>query len=63
MAEVYGDEGNSVLIRVAIDKHQLPELRSGTTVTAKVNCGRRSIGYVVFHEMLETIQSRILFWL
>jgi hypothetical protein len=28
-----------------------------------VNCGRRSIGYVVFHELLETIQSRILFWL
>ncbi len=62
-AEVQGDEGNSVLIRVAIDKSQLPELRSGTTVTAKVNCGRRSIGYVVFHEMFETIQSQILFWL
>ncbi|MDP6721426.1 MAG: HlyD family efflux transporter periplasmic adaptor subunit [Pirellulaceae bacterium] len=62
-AEVQGDEGNSVLIRVAIDKQQLPELRSDTTVTAKVNCGRRSIGYVVFHELLETVQSRVLFWL
>lgn len=62
-AEVQGDEGNSVLIRVALDKQQLPELRSDTTVTAKVHCGRRSIGYVVFHELLETVQSKILFWL
>ena len=45
------------------DKQQLPELRSDTTVTAKVHCGRRSIGYVVFHELLETVQSKILFWL
>jgi len=62
-AEVQGEEGNSVLIRVAIDKQQLPELRSDTTVTAKVHCGRRSIGYVVFHELFETVQSKILFWL
>ncbi len=62
-AEVLGEEGNSVLIRVAIDKGRLPELRSDTTVTAKVHCGRRCIGYVVFHELLETVQTKVLFWL
>ena len=45
-AEVHGEEGNTVLIKVAIDKKDLPDLRPGATVTAKVYCGRRSIGYV-----------------
>ncbi|MGE3775636.1 MAG: HlyD family efflux transporter periplasmic adaptor subunit [Pirellulaceae bacterium] len=63
LAELHGDEGNSVVLRVAIDKTQLPELRSDTTVTAKVHCGVRAIGYVWFHEVIETFQSKVLFWL
>ncbi len=62
-AEVQGEAGNVVTIRVSIDKEQLPELRSDTTVTAKVYCGQRSIGYVVFRELFETIQTKILFWI
>jgi len=61
-AEVRGEAGNTVLLRVAIDKEQLPELRSDTTVTARVHCGQRSIGYVVFHEVLETLQRKVMFW-
>jgi multidrug efflux pump subunit AcrA (membrane-fusion protein) len=60
-AEVRGEEGNTVLIKVAIDKQELPHLRPGATVTGKVYCGRRSIGYVWFHDVFEFIQSRILF--
>ncbi|HUG69448.1 MAG TPA: HlyD family efflux transporter periplasmic adaptor subunit [Pirellulaceae bacterium] len=63
VAEVRGEEGNTVLLRVAVDKSELPELRSATTVTARVQCGRRSIGFVVFHELIETIHTKILFWL
>lgn len=62
-AEVHGDEGNAVVLRVAINKEELPELRSDTTVTARVHCGRRGIGYVWFHEVLETIQTKVMFWL
>ena len=62
VAEVRGDEGNTILVRVAIDRSKLPDLRSETTVTARVKCGRRSIGFVVFHELIETIQTKILFW-
>ena len=62
-AEVRGEDGNTVLLRVAVDKATLPELRSETTVTARVQCGRRSIGFVVFHELIETIQTKLLFWL
>jgi hypothetical protein len=62
-AELHGEEGNTVLIKVAIDKADLSEaaLRPGATVTAKVYCGRRPIGYVWFHDLIAFVQSRILF--
>ncbi len=53
-AEVRGEEGNTVLIKVAINKGDLrPEhIRPGASVTAKVECGRRAIGYVWFHDLV-----------
>jgi hypothetical protein len=64
-AEVRGDEGNTVLVEVTISddvKAQLPQpLRPGATVTAKIDCGRRPIGYVLFHDLFEFIESKILF--
>ena len=60
-AEISGDEGNTVTIKVAINKGDLPDLRTGTTVTAKVYCGRRSLGYVYLRDVISFIQSRILF--
>jgi hypothetical protein len=60
-AEVRGEEGNVVLVRVAIDKRQLSQLRRGASVVAQVHCGRRSLGYVWFHDLVEFVQSRILF--
>ena len=63
LAEVRGEDGNTVLVRVALDKSKLPELRSDTTVTARIECGRRSIGFVVFHELMETVQTKVMFWL
>ena len=60
-AEVRGEEGNTVLLRVAIDKNDLTDLRSGATVTAKVYCGRAPIGYVWLHDLVSFVQSKILF--
>jgi hypothetical protein len=64
-AEVRGDEGNTVLVEVTISddvKGQLPQpLRPGATVTAKIDCGRRPVGYVLFHDLFEFIESKILF--
>ncbi len=62
-ADVRGDEGNTVLVRVAVDRDALPDLRPGATVNARVLCGQRPLGYVWFHEVIETIQSKIVFWL
>jgi hypothetical protein len=62
-AEVQGEEGNTVKVRVAINKADLnPELiTKGAGVSAKIDCGRRSLGYAWFHDVLEFIQSKILF--
>ena len=55
-AEISGDEGNTVLIKVAINKEDLPQLRPGTTVTGKVYCGRRALGYVLLHDAIAFVQ-------
>ncbi|HTQ39943.1 MAG TPA: HlyD family efflux transporter periplasmic adaptor subunit [Pirellulales bacterium] len=62
-AEVEGEEGNTVRLLVSINKADLnPEvLIKGAGVSAKVDCGRRSLGYVWFHDVFEFIQSKILF--
>lgn len=65
IAEVRGEEGNVVLVRVAINKDDLAadEIRPGATVNAKVDCGWASVGYVWFHDAISFVQSRILFHL
>jgi len=65
IAEVRGEEGNTVLATVTIDRAQIDpaELRPGAGVTAKVHCGRRMLGFVLFHELIDTVRSKILFWL
>jgi len=64
-AQVRDEEGNTVLIKVEIDKEDLENhgvrLRPGATVNAKVYCGKRSIGFVWFHDLIAFIRSRILF--
>ena len=57
------DEGNVVDITVTINKADLDPLniREGATVTGKVHCGRRSLGYVWFHDLLAFIQAKVFF--
>lgn len=65
-AEVRGDEGNTVLIKVAIDKSQFQSLEEGVItpgaeVTAKVHCGRSSLGYKWLHQVIAFVQVKIIF--
>jgi len=62
-AEVRGEQGNTVLVRVTIDpdRHEKEELGAGASVTARIACGTRSLGYVWLHDVLAFIQSQILF--
>jgi hypothetical protein len=64
-AEVRGDEGNTVLVRVSFDQDRLREVvedpKIGNTATAKIYCGKRALGYVWFHDLVDFIRSKILF--
>ena len=51
----------TVLIRVAVDRDQLPDLRPGASVVANIHCGRRPIGYVWLRELFDVIKTRLLF--
>jgi hypothetical protein len=57
------EHGSSVRLRASIDKRQLSELRCDATVIAKVHCGQRSLGYTWFHDLIDTVQAKVLFWL
>jgi multidrug efflux pump subunit AcrA (membrane-fusion protein) len=60
-AEVDEEHGSAVRVLAATDPGQTPDLRPGASVVAKIHCGRRSLGYVWFHELIEFVQSRVLF--
>ena len=45
-------------MEVAIDKSKVSELRHGAAIIAKIDCGRRSLGYVWCHELLEELERR-----
>jgi multidrug resistance efflux pump len=64
-AEVRGEDGNTVLMRVGFDQATLretfPEPKIGAGVTAKVNCGRRSFAYVWLHDLVDFVRAKILF--
>ncbi len=61
--DVHSDAGNTVLIRVQFPNEAIdPQLlRAETRVNAKVICGTRATGFVIFHEMIETVQSKLMF--
>jgi multidrug efflux pump subunit AcrA (membrane-fusion protein) len=59
--DVRPPEKANVLVTVSIDRDQIPRLRPGATAVSRIQCGRRSIGYVWFHSLWETIQKKVLF--
>jgi multidrug efflux pump subunit AcrA (membrane-fusion protein) len=63
LATVRGEAGNTIAVRVAIDKRQLPETPSESTVVAQLHCGRRSLGYVWFGDVVERIAAFKFRWL
>jgi hypothetical protein len=64
-AEVRGEDGNTVLVRVSFDQDRLREVianpKIGATATAKIHCGQRPIGYVYLHDLIDFIRAKIWF--
>lgn len=54
---------NTVKVVVRINKDDLPAdlLRPGASVTVRIHCGERSLGYVWFHDVWEWFQREVLF--
>jgi len=46
---------------VPVPEGQIAHPRRGATVTARIHCGRRALGFVWFRELIEFVQRRILF--
>ena len=51
----------STLATVSVRQSDIPNLRPGSSVIAKINCGRRSIGYVWLREFWEFVETHLLF--
>ena len=51
-------DGNPyVTVTAAVENADIRKLRPGATVTAGIHCGRRAVGYVWFHELIDTIRD------
>jgi multidrug resistance efflux pump len=55
------EEGHSIKVKVAINEKDLKDPRPGAKVQAEIYAGRRSVGYVWFHEVGEWIRLHVLF--
>jgi multidrug efflux pump subunit AcrA (membrane-fusion protein)/GAF domain-containing protein len=54
------ESGSIVETYATFDKEELPLLRIGAEVSAKIDCGQRSLFYVLFGDVVET--ARRYFW-
>ena len=54
-----GDPALRAIVRV--DAGELPNSRPGSTVIAKIHCGRRSLAYVWLHDLYYAVMTRLLF--
>ncbi len=61
ITQVKGEDGPTIKMTIDINPADLFRPSPGTTVTAKVKCGRCSLGYAWFHEALEWVQKHVLF--
>ena len=59
--EVSETEQPFVLAIVDIDRDALPQLVPGASVSARVACGRRSLGYVWLHTLIDAVRTWLLF--
>ncbi|MEW4529526.1 HlyD family efflux transporter periplasmic adaptor subunit [Maioricimonas sp. JC845] len=58
--DVDADE-HVVSATVELDPEDLPPLREGAEVTARLDCGQHAAGFVWFREVIEFIHTRLLF--
>lgn len=64
-AEVRGEEGNTVLLKVEFDQGDFREAildpKVGAEVRARVQCGKASWAYAYLHDLVDFVRAKILF--
>jgi len=55
------ETGPQVLLTATLDRADIPRLRPGADVIAKAHCGRRSLGFVLLHDIYNSLQTRLFF--
>jgi len=61
-SQASNDEGEPfVLVTVRYDEQQIDGPRPGAGVVGKIDCGRRSLGFVWLHDAWNSIRRRVLF--
>lgn len=60
-SEVVGDDEATTRVLVSVSADAVQILRPGATVHARLDCGRRSLGYVWLHDLVETVRGWIFF--
>jgi hypothetical protein len=64
-AEARPEKGNSVRLLVSFDQQALKDViadpKVNSTAVAKVHCGKKPIGYVYLHDLIDFIRAKILF--
>jgi multidrug efflux pump subunit AcrA (membrane-fusion protein) len=60
-SETAGSDESYVLATIEIDRGTVPELIPGANVKALIHCGRQPLGYVWFHDLIDSLRSW-LYW-
>ncbi len=60
-AGISESEGSVIDVRADVDRAAVPHPRIGAQVLAKIDCGRRSLAYVLLGDLVEFLQKRL--WL
>lgn len=55
--ELDAEQHSTVAAKVEFDRQAIEGLRPGATAVAKVHCGRRSLGFVWFHDLYDYLRS------
>jgi multidrug efflux pump subunit AcrA (membrane-fusion protein) len=61
VSQQHEQEGHVVRVRVSTDE-KMDGVRAGTTVKADVYCGYQPVGWVLFHEAWEWLETNVFFW-
>lgn len=56
-AETDADGAATVVVTAQVDAAQLVDPRPGATVRARIECGRKGLGYVWFHQLVDRVAA------